>query len=139
MVYARICAEDIEATVDVAATADLVDLRFTVGGLAPDAKAVTTLRQTMTNQVGVVRTGDGLRAALATIAKLETEHSDSRAFQNMCATATLIAASALIREESRGAHERADFPEPLPGLGQRSKMTLTEALAIRAEAIKEQT
>ncbi|MBT2132485.1 L-aspartate oxidase [Aliiroseovarius lamellibrachiae] len=139
LVYARICAEDIAASVDVATTADLVDLRFTAGGLAPDAKAVATLRQTMTDLVGVVRTGDGLRAALVTIAELDAAYSDSRAFQNMCATATLIAAAALIREESRGAHERADFPNTLSGPGQRSKMTLTEALAIRAEAIKDLT
>lgn len=139
LVYARICAEDIAASIKIASRADPVDLHFIPGGLAPDAGAVTTLRETMTNNVGVVRTADGLCAALATIAKLEAEHSDSRAFLNMCATATLIAASALIREESRGAHERADFPDTLPGPGQRSKMTLTEALAIRAEAIKDLT
>jgi L-aspartate oxidase len=36
--------------------------------------------------------------------------------QNMLAVARLMAASALAREESRGAHARSDFPEINPAL-----------------------
>ena len=57
----------------------------------------------------------------------------------MTATATLIAASALIRQESRGAHFRSDFPEADGDTGVRSRMTLDKALSIRASAAKETT
>ena len=52
-------------------------------------------------------------------------------------TATLIAGCALMREESRGAHERLDFPETLPGAGKRSRVTLAEVSALRDEICKE--
>ena len=49
----------------------------------------------------------------------------------MTSTATLIAAAALQRRESRGAHFRTDFAKSTGETGQRSRMTLPEALAIR--------
>ncbi len=138
LVYARICAEGIcAATPEVATSAPLV-IRFEPGGNAPDAEAVVALRQTMTALVGVVRTGKGLREALRRIAVLETDHPTSLSFLNMCATATLIAASALLREESRGAHERADFPEALEGPGQRSQIYLSDAIALRTQLVEDQ-
>jgi L-aspartate oxidase len=88
--------------------------------------------------VGVVRHADGLKQALFNIASLEARHV-SPSFQNMCATATLIAATALLREESRGAHERSDFPDTLPGEGTRSKMTFAEAKALRDQLSEETT
>jgi L-aspartate oxidase len=48
----------------------------------------------------------------------------------MTATATLIAGAALMRRESRGAHCRSDFPQTV-AQGQRSRLTLAEALALR--------
>jgi L-aspartate oxidase len=55
----------------------------------------------------------------------------------MTATATLIAAAALMRRESRGGHFRTDFPEADPAQASRSRLTLDEALQIRARAAKE--
>lgn len=137
LVYARICAEEISAQCPEVTDAALLNLQFDEGGTPPAPDAVQALRDTMTQYVGVVRDRAGLTKALQTIAALETSNGDSPSFLNMCATATLIAAGALLREESRGAHERSDFPDSAEGPGKRSEMYLSDALAIRAQACKE--
>lgn len=138
LVYARICANDITTSLPPATNAPPVTITFTPKGAEGDPAAVRQLRQTMTDLVGVVRNGAGLREALRRIAALERAHTGDPNFLNMCATATLIAASALMREESRGAHCRSDFPGAAPGPGQRSRLTLARALAIRDDICKEQ-
>jgi L-aspartate oxidase len=140
LVYARICAEGINADVPAVVTKTPnmpLDIQFETGGVAPDPDAVMTLRQTMTSLVGVVRTADGLKQALCILDGLEAGHGDSPSFLNMCATATMIAVCALLREESRGAHERSDFPNTFPGKGKRSTVLLSEALALRAQIAKD--
>jgi L-aspartate oxidase len=136
LVFARICAENIAAAVPKS-TAAVLDINFEEGGSPPDPKAVADLRQTMTSFVGVVRDATGLKTALRKIADLEARFGASVSFLNMTATATLIAASALSREESRGAHERSDFPDTLPGDGQRSRLTLNDAMTIRSQICEE--
>ncbi|WP_421724490.1 L-aspartate oxidase [Bauldia sp.] len=95
----------------------------------PDGDAVRTLREAMAHHVAVVRDRDGLIAALATIATLEADN-DSARFANMLVAARMIATAALAREESRGGHERADFPEPIEAWRRRSFLTLTDAEAV---------
>ncbi|MEW2919715.1 L-aspartate oxidase [Ruegeria sp. ANG10] len=136
LVFARSCARDI-ATVVSAQDAAEVDICFTTGGEPINERDVAALRETMTEHVGVVRDGTGLRQALTKIATLEARHAGSDLFLNMTATATLIAAAALSREESRGAHSRSDFPDLTPGPGQRSALTLSEALALRDRIAKD--
>jgi L-aspartate oxidase len=137
LVFARICAEGIAAQT---ATVEAPEITFDRDGIGfpPDPQGVAALRQTMTDKVGVVRDGAGLKQALFNIASLQAR-DPSPSFQNMCATATLIAAAALLREESRGAHERSDFPAPLPGPGSRSMMTYAEAIALRDTLLEGQT
>lgn len=138
LVYARNCALDIGAALnDAPAEAPPVALRFEEGAQAPDETAVAELRHLMTTHVGVVRTADGLRQALAGIARLEAA-SRSDSFHNMTATATLIAAAALMREESRGAHCRADFPATSRETPARTRITLARALALRASIVEEE-
>ncbi|MDA9207875.1 L-aspartate oxidase [Octadecabacter sp.] len=137
LVYARICADGIIADVDDVADAPLVALDFTSGGVPPEQDAVMALRNCMTNCVGVERDATGLKTALRTIADLEDRFGESPSFLNMCATATLIAAGALLREESRGAHERIDFPETSDGPALRSQMYLKDAMAVRTQICEE--
>lgn len=97
--------------------------------------AVQQLRQVMTDLVGVERDAAGLAEALRQIARLEAsaEHVTS-AYLNMTISATLVAAAALRRTESRGGHYRIDHPEPDEKWEHHTVITLAEALAIRAEA-----
>ena len=132
LVFASASAEDMAARLGPAPTdAPPVDLVFNPGGLPVDEQAVTRLRRIMSDHVGVVRTAEGLRLALAGIARLDESHGQSPAFANMIATATLIAAAALLREESRGAHFREDFPQPPAPTGERTRITLDQAIALR--------
>jgi len=136
LVFARSCARDIADEIS-AQGAPEVAIHFTTDGDAAEEQDVAALRRIMTEHVGVVRDETGLRRALTEIAKLEGRHAESELFLNMTATATLIAAAALLREESRGAHYRSDFPDPTPGPGQRSALTLSDALALRDRIAKD--
>ncbi|MEL6677869.1 MAG: L-aspartate oxidase [Pseudomonadota bacterium] len=114
----------------------LPDYIYTGPEFAAPPTAVQTLREVMTRHVGVERDATGLAEALRLIAALEAEHAPgSRAFLNMTTTATLVTASALAREESRGGHARADFPAADPSKQSRSQITLSKALDIRARAV----
>jgi L-aspartate oxidase len=100
-----------------------------------DLKAVKDLRATMTEFVGVERDAEGLKEALRRIAQLEANSERvTRSYLNMTTSATMVAAAALKRTESRGGHFRTDFPNEDPAWEKHTEMTLDEALRIRAEA-----
>jgi len=102
--------------------------------ILPEA-ALAELRQIMTADVGVERDAAGLTQALRTIARIERESQGTgRALLNMLTAATLVAAAALRRTESRGGHARADYPETDPAQARQTLITLDQALAIRADA-----
>lgn len=137
LVYARNAAADIAETLPMTEAA-AVAVNFPEGGSDPTPEAVATLRQTMTDHVGVRRTASGLKTALRIIAGLEARHAQDHSFCNMTATATLIAAAALQREESRGGHWRDDFPTPNPALAHRTLIGLQDALAIRDTVLNQE-
>jgi len=93
------------------------------------AAMIAELQATMADAVGPFRTGAKLTRALDAIAALEARHGalpPGRAgafdlerlewfdLRNMLPVAGSIAAAALNRCESRGAHQREDFPQTLP-------------------------
>ncbi|WP_116134177.1 L-aspartate oxidase [Tropicimonas sp. IMCC34043] len=137
MVYGRRAASDIAEVLGPAPdTLPELVVDFETGGEPADDAAVAALRQVMTDKVGVIRNAAGLTSALRAIAKLERDHGTDESFRNMTATATLIAAGALLRQESRGAHCRDDFPRPLAE-ATRTMLTLQAALALRDKTEQE--
>jgi L-aspartate oxidase len=124
---------------DIAATPlPDVDLRIASERTEPpahdrDFAVVEELRDLMSANVGVIRDAAGLVGALKAIRRLSARTSDIEV-SNMLTAALLIAASALARRESRGAHFRSDFPKEDPAFARRSQMTLADALRIADEA-----
>lgn len=96
----------------------------TTGTTAPlaDPSTVATVRALMSRDAGVLRTGEGLAAlvdrldALAAPAARVAPGVAAWEATNLLTVARLVAAAALHRTESRGAHQRADTPEPRPEL-----------------------
>lgn len=102
---------------------------------AEDTAAMKTLREVMSAEFGVVRTGDGMRAGLRTIMDLAKKNTMQR-FENVLNVAKLIAVSAIQREESRGGHYRTDFPQPSATFAHRRFMTLAQAEKFALEIIE---
>jgi L-aspartate oxidase len=76
---------------------------------------LTNLQSLMWDKVGIVRSGEGLAKAadiLSTWQSLLPQPTDRPSYElsNMVSNARLMSEAALLREESRGAHFRTDFP-----------------------------
>jgi L-aspartate oxidase len=95
------------------------------------------LRALMSAHVGVVRTRDGLVRALGELAVIE-RHAGSPAMRNMAVAALMVAAAAYRRQESRGAHFRADYPQTDPAQAARHALTCAQAMLIAADAAARQ-
>jgi succinate dehydrogenase/fumarate reductase flavoprotein subunit len=128
----RTAAESIKSTQKFRARDARAALEL-VGADAPDgtntAAMVARLQSIMADDVGPFRTDAKLRRALAGITALTEELGDrppGRAvpfnlqrlewfdLRNMLLVARAVAETALRRTESRGAHQREDFPTTLP-------------------------
>jgi len=87
-------------------------------GVAGDRKTFEEIRGRLWEQVGIVRTGEALRSALAHFEQVgrRTEPASPEGIPgpvaNAALTAALVTRAALARTESRGVHYRSDFPRP---------------------------
>lgn len=119
----------------VAVAAALAQDTTQPGRIAPAAVGEATrvgrdtlqvVRQVMSRAAGVLRDGDGLQAAVATLAPLAT-HDDA------ALVGLMVCLSALERTESRGGHFRTDHPG-LAASAIRTSLTAAEAIG-RAAAL----
>ena len=91
--------------------------RINGGAIADRTKRsvlLARIRETMSENVGVIRDGAGLRRAVDTMAEIEASAERDIVLANMALAARLIAGAALLRNESRGAHFRSDSPTEAP-------------------------
>jgi L-aspartate oxidase len=80
------------------------------------AASLTRLQQLHWDKVGIIRDKEGLNGAATMLsawqqALPETADQSSLELSNLILTGRLLTEAAYIREESRGAHFRSDFPE----------------------------
>jgi L-aspartate oxidase len=132
-VYAARIADDIKA---LPASNEPVAAAICVDIAEPptDLDLESALRTLMSANVGVVRDGDGLKAALRDIVRIERIAAPMPQLRNMATAALMVTAAALRREESRGGHYRADFPDTDPKQATRTYLTLDDARRIAAQA-----
>ena len=114
-------------------------------GIANPARLLVRLQNLMGKRAGPIRASAQLHSALAEIlalrdelgaapparkADFDTERLDWFDLRNMLLVAEAVDRSALARQESRGAHQREDFPQTDPN------WTLNQTVRLHAGAIK---
>ena len=83
------------------------------------AAGLSALKQLLWDKAGIIRSGEGLTEAANTLAAWQQslpppQDRQSYELTNLVLTGRLLAEAALLREESRGAHFRSDFPRSSP-------------------------
>jgi L-aspartate oxidase len=107
-------------------------LELGVNGGREDLKG--RIRRLMWEHVGLIRDEAGLRKVLSEFNALESDRSIGLGeVRNMVTVGRLIATAALMRQESRGVHFRADFPDVQESWGHR--LVFTDPLSHTGEGV----
>jgi len=91
-----------------------------------DDKTIQQVRHLMSKHVGVIRNKKGLMRILNQLKMRQQKISEPAQITNILIAARIIVVAALMRQESRGAHFRDDFPKADTQLAQRSFFTLKQ-------------
>lgn len=137
LVYGEVVAEDIESSSLPSPTlagsrSEIVLREAPVEAVARSKDPRAEIRELMWRDVGLIRSRAGLSAALSSLEDrrgvLASLAADTRGLEtrNLWTLARLVAAAALAREESRGAHFRSDFPAPNAELARRFFWTYSD-------------
>jgi L-aspartate oxidase len=117
VVCSRQVAQSVAGTVPQSA-------RQPVATAMPPQPDPASVRPILSRALGVLRTGEGLSSAVASLLPIAQGHTTA---SDPAAVGLMIAIAALQREESRGAHFRTDVPQKA-ALALRSRLSLNEAL-----------
>ncbi|MBI4460447.1 MAG: L-aspartate oxidase, partial [Acidobacteria bacterium] len=112
VVFARRAAESAAKSQPPAIPLSYLDEEYSHPPLEDQATDWEPCARLLTQNVGIVRNGPGLSQALKTLQDLATANGSGSALQRWALVASLMAQAALLREETRGAHRREDFPSP---------------------------
>ncbi|NIX78357.1 L-aspartate oxidase [Microvirga terricola] len=132
LAYARWIAEDVKSVIPPAkVSSPSTRLQET----RRPRLASPRIRQIMDQQVGVLREASGLSSAIRELRAMLS--NETTASNDAALVSLLIATTAYRRRESRGAHQRRDYPGQIAAKEQ--AITLDEALRIAAQIDRETT
>ncbi|MGO4571223.1 L-aspartate oxidase [Microvirga sp. 2TAF3] len=139
LAFARWIADDIRSM--DAKAARPVSLPFTrpdtnVRSGANVMPPLDAIRASMDRHVGVLRSAAGLANAMRYFRPFigsRTAYAGSPA-HDAALIGLLIATAALMRQESRGSHQRRDYPTAAADIGQHAEITLDQALHVTLDA-----
>lgn len=129
LLEAAVCADWVANDIAGTAPARIQPPSVPVPPPATDPKVV---RQVLSNTAGVLRDREGLAKAVAALLPLALAGG---AAADPALVGLMIAVSALLRRESRGAHCRTDFPDHAAGPAQSQTLYLRDALRAAQEIL----
>lgn len=140
VVFAARIAEDIQGLMPTPRATHWAEMDEAIGlpsrRNVEERDAISVLRETMSRNVGVVRSEESLKQALRDITRVE-KVCVRESIKNMMLAGRIVATAALLRTESRGGHCRSDYPNEDAAQQHRSYMTLADVNEISRSIAQE--